>query len=307
MHATSLSGLLPLTERAQEARGDSTVNEAYLVGDYWIEVYHNPSTNLNLRSQEELIQECMPVVHSGFGQLHVDKDVVRRHLLDTSTSLVIRDESNRVVGVAGSSVISIDEYRVIYLQGGTISKECRDYGLYKVIVATRVMAEVNKMDNDCVKQKKIFIGTRTQNPIIYKFMHRKLKMFPYTNGYINNEVKYIATKFSNFICDNYNDFQCSEKYVFDHNTFVARKAHRCISDDKNIGLSIYGYMIPFCKDDDEINQYMKDNLHWNNGDALIMLGYYSQQDVLALFHGQRPELHPSIGEGVQPLLARSGA
>jgi hypothetical protein len=275
-------------------RSDTMVSEAYPVGEYVVEVYDNPSANLSLHAQEKLIRDCMPLAQNGFGAQHIDAEVVRQHVLRTSTSIVIRKEFDQVVGVAGSSVLKIDEHLIIYLQGAVISKECQDHGLYKLTVAARVMAEVKKIDEFYIKNNKVLIGTRTQNPLVYKIMHRKLKLFPYPNGYIDSIVKYVAKKFANKINEKFNSFQSLYGRFFDNNTFVAKGLFTHTSDNNKTGLNIYGFGIPLCKDDNEINQYMTTNVNCHRGDALIILGYFCQKGIAALWQGQNIEITPAV-------------
>lgn len=271
--------------------------ETYQVGEHLIEAYHNPLKNLSLKAQKKLIGEFMPVAQNGFDGQTVDEESVRRHLLKTSTTIVIRQSSSQVMGIAGSSVLAIDGYKIIYLQGGVISKHCRDHGLYRLAMAGRIMAEVKKLDPVWTKNKKVLIAGRTQNPLVYKFMHRKLGTFPNPDGYIDENLKNNARKLVQNIYEQFSDFQSSQGCIFDDNVFVERRSFGEILDNQEVGLNLYGNRIPFCKDDNAINEYMRRNLNWNNGDALIMLGYYQRQDLLSLFHGQQ------IEPGLLPLAA----
>lgn len=263
------------------------VTVTYQVGEHKIEAYHDPLTNLSLAAQQTLIGEFMPVAQNGFDGQTVDEESVRQHLLKTSTTIVIRHSFNQIVGVAGSSILDIDGYKIIYLQGGVISKDCRDHGLYRLAMAGRILAEVKKLEPVWTKNKKLLIAGRTQSPIVYKFMHRKLGTFPNPDGYIDKDLKNKAKKLVKNIYEQFSDFQSSQGCIFDDNVFVARRSFGTILDDQEIGINLYGNSIPFCKNDNMINEYMIRNINWNNGDALIMLGYYRPQAVLSLFHGQK--------------------
>lgn len=281
------------------------VTEAYQFGAYFVEVYDDPSFNLCQSLQDDLAQECMSVAKNAFGDKHIDEEVVRRRVLRTSTSIVIRNEFDQIVGIGGSTVQKIDGDIIIYLQGATISKKFQDNGLYKLIMYARIIAGLKKIYEKCMEGENILIGGRTQSPLVYRFMHKKLGVFPYPNGYINEKIKYTAKRFAKYVYLNYSDFQPLDNYVFDENTFVLRKSFKSSLDGKENGLNLYGHNIPFCKGDNDINQYMIQNLNWSNGDALIMLGYYRQKDVEALFDHQKPELTPSVAAGVLPSLALS--
>ena len=259
------------------------VAETFQVGEYLVEVYNDPSESLSLQRQEKLIQECLLVARNGFGEQYVDEDAVRQRLIKSSTSIVIRNHSKQVVGIAGSSILYLDEGVVIYLQGATVSKKYQTLGLYNLSVAARIMIELKKIDSHHMKDEKIFIATRTQSPLIYRFMHRKLGLFPYPNGYIDKNIKIIARKFSTIIHSNHNHYKNQTINLFDDNVFIIRKSLKIIKDEREILLNIYKDRIPFCTDDDEINEYMKENLNWNNGDALIMIGIYRQKDIVSLF------------------------
>jgi hypothetical protein len=271
---------------------------AYQVGEYVVEVYDNPATNLSPSAQDKLIQDCLSVAQDGFGTQHVDAEVVRRHVLHVSTSVIIRQGYDQVIGIAGSSVLQIENHRIIYLQGATILNACRSRGLYKLSVAVRILAEAQKLEANGVGNSNVLIGTRTQNPIIYEILHRNLKLFPYTCGYVDNDIKDIAQKFSRKIYAQFNDFDSSVEHEFDSDYFVARKSFMCMLEDKKFGLNIYGSNTPFCKDDDEINKYMRENINYENGDALIILGYYCQQKVSALLKNNTLEINAAVLTGV---------
>ena len=279
------------------------LNNSYNIGLYYVEIYDDPLKNLSRNSQEELIKNCLPLARNSFGEKYTDEDIVKLHIFNTSTTVIIRNEFSQVVGAAGSSIINIDDYMVIYFQGAIISKECRVGGLHKFAVAARIMTEIGKINENYVNKKKVLIGGRTQNPLVYKFYHRKLGMFPYTNGHIDKEIKHISKKLAMIIHDEYSDFKYSNKFEFDDNVLVSRNSLRYISNGKEKGLNLYGNSIPFCKDDKDINQYMRENLDWNNGDALIMLGYYDPHNVAALLQGQNIRLNPFVEEKVPLSLA----
>jgi hypothetical protein len=275
---------------ASVASNRRVISKAYRTGSYWIEVYDNPSVNLAPQLQDQLIQECMPVVQNGFVEQNIDEEVVRRHIFRTSTSIIIRNKYRCIIGVAGSSIIDIDEYKIIYLQGATILKEYRDYGLHKLTLAIRLFEDAKKVGKELIENRKLLVGGRTQNPLVYKFFHRNLDLFPSPNGYIDEKIKDTANKFSIKIRENYSDFKFSYGSYFNTNTFVINNSLGRLLDGREDGLNLYGKNIPFCKNDNEINSYMKNNLDWENGDALIMLGYYEKKNVMSLFRNKNPEL-----------------
>lgn len=283
------------------------LNENYNTGDYFYEIYNDPSRNLSKNIQEDLIKECLPLAKNSFGERYADEEVIRQHIFRTSTTIIIRDEFHQAVCAAGSSIINIEDYMVIYFQGAIVSEACRVSGLHKFAVAARIMTDIDKINQDYVHEKRVLIGGRTQNPLVYKFYHRKLGMFPYTNGYIDSKIKYISKKLAMIIYDEYSDFKYSDQFVFDDNVLVSRKSLRYISNGKEVGLNLYGDSIPFSKDDEDINQYMRQNLDWNSGDALIMLGYYDPHNVAALLHGQSVKLNPFVQEKVSLSLALSAS
>lgn len=270
------------------------ITETYQVGEFLVETYDDPSVNLSPSDQERLIREFIPVASGGFDKHEFNEDVVRRHFLNTSTTIVIREGSGQVAGFAGSSILDIGTDKVIYLQGGTIAKSCRDRNLYRIAIGARIMADVRKISKEYVDNKKVFIAGRTQSPIGYKFMHRKLGVFPYPNGYIYRTLKNKAVKVAQKIYEEFSDFQSSEGVMFDTNSFVLKRSFGLVSGGEESGYSLYGNDIPFCKDDDAINQYMVKHIDWNNGDALILLGYYNKQDVLALFNSNELAHNPAL-------------
>ena len=270
------------------------ITETYQVGEFLVETYDNPSVNLTLSDQERLVREFTPAAKNSFNQPDFDEGVLRRHYLTTSTTIVVRGSSGNVAGFAGSSILEIDDDKVIYLQGGVISESCRDRGLYRILIGSRILANVKKIRMDDRDHRKVLIAGRTQNPLVYKFMHRKLGVFPHPDGYIHHDLINKAKKITQKIYEKFSDFHSSEGCVFDTSSFVLKRAFGSESGGEESGYSLYGNNIPFCKDDDAINQYMKNHIDWHNGDTLIMLGYYNKQDVLALFRGYELELNPAI-------------
>lgn len=268
--------------------------ETYQVGEFLIEAYDDPSVNLSLSAQQRLIREFTPVADDGFDKHDFKEEVVRRHFLSTSTTIVIRERTGRVAGFAGSSLLDVDEDKVIYLQGGTIARSCRDRSLYRIAVGARILAEVRKINKHYVDNNRVLIAGRTQNPITYKFLHRKLGFSPYPDGYVHHELKHKAKKIAQKIYDAFSDFKSSEGCIFNANFFVLKRSFGSMSGGEESGYSLYGDNIPFCKNDDAINRYMKQHLDWHNGDALVMLGYYNKQDVLDLFQGHELALNPSM-------------
>lgn len=268
--------------------------ETYQVGDFLIEAYDHPSVNLSLPAQQTLIREFTPIADDGFDKHDFEEAVVRRHFLSTSTTIVIRERSGQVAGFAGSSLLDIDEDKIIYLQGGTIARSCRARNLYRIAIGARILAEVRKIDKHYIDNGRVLIAGRTQNPITYKLLHRKLGFFPHPDGYIHNGIKNKAKKVAEIIYSNFSDFQSSEGCMFDTDSFVLRRTFGSISGGKESGYCLYDNDIPFCNDDDAINQYMETHIDWHNGDCLLMMGYYNKQDVLNLFHGHKIEFSPSL-------------
>jgi hypothetical protein len=72
-----------------------------------------------------------------------------------------------------------------------------------------------------------------------------------------------------------------KQIVFDDQTFVERGAYKSVTQTSVNG--VYPSGIPFCHDDDEINQYMNQHLNWQNGDALILMGYYDEEKINRMF------------------------
>ena len=112
------------------------------------------------------------------------------------------------------------------------------------------------------------------NPIVFKFAARHLGLFPQPNGEIESNIQCLGRELVNYLySDNY--VRDGREISFDERYFVEKGAYRTATQVSENG--VYPSGIPYCQDDDEINQYMDRHINWRNGDALFLLGYLNSQ------------------------------
>ena len=140
--------------------------------------------------------------------------------------------------------------------------------------------EKNKIKKAGINRNYILLAARTQNPISFKFSTRTLGLFPYPDGTIDDTIRNIGKKFTESLYDKHH-VEHGKQIVFDDQTFIERGAYKSVTQTSVNG--VYPSGIPFCHDDDEINQYMNQHLNWQNGDALILMGYYDEEKINRMF------------------------
>lgn len=132
------------------------------------------------------------------------------------------------------------------------------------------------MSDDCL------IATRTQSPLVYSAMCRKLNLHP-SADFISEEVKTLAQKVAKRLYESYSSFKSKNGLVFDKEHLIIRKAYGYFCEDgKEMGVSMYGKNIPFCKDDFVANQFMQDFIDFNNGDAVLCIGRFDRKTTCRL-------------------------
>ena len=261
----------------------------YDFGRYSIEVINNPKINIEKYSIERLITECTELSRNSFGSQDISKDLIRYHILETSTTILGRDNFGKVFGFGSSRIIIIDKFYIIYFQCIVISNEYKQNGFHKIFIPLRIIEGIKyiKEIDKFFDKNNVLIGARTQNPLAYRTSNKLVGLFPNPNGFIDERIREVGRKFAKSL---YND-DCSHNnfvkpFVFDDKTFVVKSAYRYGINNESKEIDLYKSRIPFCHDI-EINNYMRENLDWKNGDALILLGYYNSEKVKKLLRSYR--------------------
>lgn len=280
------------------------MNNHHNFGDYRVEVINDPGAHIEESSVENLITECTELSRSSFGSPHIRRELIRHHILEQSTTVFGRDHSGKLFGFGSSKIMTIGEFYIIYLQ--CIANEYKGKGFHKVFLPFRLiegLKQIKRID-PCVSDKNIFIGAKTQSPITYRTANKVMGLFPNPDGFIDKRISIIARKFVKHIYDDDRSLHHDLRpLTFNDKTFVAKGIYKTADHGTLDNYSLYKSKIPFCHDR-ETNNYMKENLDWKNGDALILLGYYNNEKVKALLRSnEEMARHHAVAHAAEHRLA----
>ncbi len=233
--------------------------------------------------------------------MYDQKRRIWRRVIDTSTSVLVKSRENHLVGFASYSVNKVDEFDIIYLQSGAISNNHQNRGIWHCLLSYRISDAIRKIasQNGEDYTDHILIGGRTQSPLVYRFLHRKLGCFPNPDGTTDPKIKTVARKFAKLLYDHQRCHGNQYEFHFDDETFVTRHAYKKAYSFEskarymNTGANIFAHKIPFCDDDDEINFYMKEHMNWEDGDVITPLGYYNAEKINQLLPKHQVHLQPA--------------
>lgn len=259
----------------------------YKFADYSVEVIHNPAHNLSSFLQDELVAECTELSRDSFENPNIKEEFVRHCVLNSSTILFGRDYEGRLFGYSSNSLKMVDNYHIIYLQAVAILKRLQGRGLRPLLHAIKMLEDINKIENTGVNPSHILLAGRTQNPLAFKFYARQVGLFPQPDGKMDQNIRNLGKKvvyalYSEHYREN------GTQILFDDQYFVERGAYKSVTQTSSHGIYLSG--IPYCRDDDEINQYMDQHLNWQNGDAIILLGYYKDEPVKKMFENAKQNM-----------------
>ena len=264
----------------------------FSLGSYEFEILVNPRENASKTYQDYLTLECTNVARDGFGNPDMSSDEIEARILDTSMSVFVRDRSGKIFAFSTSSVKTIDDYYVIYLPSTVVAKKYAGKRIHNVTLYLRVCEEIKniKKIDQSVSEDHILIAGRTQSPLVYRILNRKLGLYPNPDGSCDDKIRVVAEKLAHGLCGYPDDMPFPNPFLFDQDHLISKKAYKLISETEEIGVNLYDSSIPFCQSDDEINTYMKNYLDWQNGDALIMIGPYCQDKVQDMFDQAQEEI-----------------
>ncbi len=277
-------------------------------GDYYIEIVNDPSQTLPLSSQNQLIQQCTEISRESFQNSNLNYDGLQSCIIDASTSFFARDNDDQIVGFASYSLYKIDEYTIIYMQSSAVSTAHQSQGLGQFLISYRAIDAAHRIfkENVDIKPGQILIGGRTQSPKLYRFMNQKIGCFPNPDGMADPKIRVIARKFAKLLYDHQNSNDDKYGFQFNDKAFVTKYAYKkaysfeSASEQSNTGASIYASGIPFCEYDDEVNNFMKANLDWEEGDVITTLGYYNPDRVKKLLQSAKDHCNGHTKTGQMP-------
>ena len=254
--------------------------ETYKVGDYTIEIVSDPMNTLSAIEREKVIRECIPVTRKAFRNEGVTETDVIIHAVEVSTGVYVKDKEGKIIGFSSCVLECLMDKNIIHLKGTALSPEHQGEGIYPILIVLRILSEAEKHDSS-----NLLIGTRTQSPIVYYSTCEKLGLYPRINECIPDDIKPVGKAYATLISEKHSDFKPMNGVEFDPDTFIIRRAYGGVDNNGNeFGFCMYGNNIPWLKNNEKVNNYIKSNLDFNNGDAFLLLGpfdYSKNYDMLA--------------------------
>lgn len=249
--------------------------ETFQLGKFTIELVDDPATTLKPHQREELIRQSIPVARKGFRNEAVTESDIITHAIEISTGVYVKDAAGNLIGFSGCVPENVLGRTVIHLKGTVLLPEYQGVGLYGVLTPVRILREAERYD-----ATELLIGTRTQSPVVYRFMSRKVGLYPKVDEPTPEELKPIAEAYAAIVREKHSDFQSKYGLDFDRDALVIRRAYGMVDEYGNeSGFCMYGDDIPG-RDDEEVNRFIKDNLDLPNGDAVLLIGPVSREKNL---------------------------
>ena len=250
-----------------------------------IESHNNIKNTFSKSSKDYLIKQCTEIAIDSFGSDAISEEDVCRHILDSYTTIIARDEQSNVIGFSSSDIKNAGGFHIIYFQSTVIANHHKRTGLHKIFLALRIIEGVKRIKSigKCNDENQILLGGRTQNPRISRRSRKSLDLFPNLDGFIDEKIRPVGRIFAHSL---YED-DCKHSpyghpsFIFDDETFVAKSAYKFASNKQGDKASLYDNNIPFSSDS-KVDEFMKTRINWENGDALISLGFYKNDKVREL-------------------------
>jgi hypothetical protein len=237
------------------------------LGELTFEIVHRPLETLTKELMEEYKTASVPAARNGFGNPNITESDIELHVLKSNTTIFVRDVSGSILGFSSSDIINVNGTPIIYLQGTAISRTDQGKGIYNVFNPLRIVCEM-----DGLGLTEAYVGTRTQSPITFWNMVKKFEMFPRPKQETPEEIGKIAESLAQDLYDNHSDFQHPGGLTFNPKTLVHKMAYGNMVNGVPTGFCMYGNNIPWVKEDQEINDFLRANVDFQNGDAMILLG-----------------------------------
>lgn len=266
--------------------------ETFELGRFTVDVVDDPASNLTLDQREELIRESIPVARKGFKNEAVTESDIVTHALEVSTGVYARDASGSLIGFSSCVPESALGRTVIHLKGTVLLPEYQGGGLYPVLTAVRILREAERRG-----AADILIGTRTQSPIVYRFMSKSVGLHPKVDETIPEDLKPIAEAYAGIVRLKHSDFQSKHGLDFDCDQLIIRRAYGMVDASGNEqGFCMYGNNIPWVTDDEEVNVFIRSKLDLHNGDAILLIGPFVRKKNIAILNKAVNRLDPENRE-----------
>jgi hypothetical protein len=254
--------------------------ETYQLGNYTFDIVNDPAKTLSPDEKAKIISESIPVARKAFRNDGVTESDIILHAVEVPTGIYLKNADGRLIGFSSCLTELVGDKIIIHLEGAALAPEYQGEGLYPILVVLRILYEAEKHD-----PAMLLIGTRTQSPIVYYSICEKLGLYPQIDAPIPADLQPVGSAYATLISEKHSDFKPKNGVDFDPSTFIIRRAYGGVDKDNNeFGFCMYGNSIPWLKDNERINQFFKNNLDFNDGDAFLLLGPYSHSknfDVLS--------------------------
>ncbi len=262
--------------------------ETFKLGEFRIELMDDPAGTLSQEERNKIVAESIPVARKGFGNEGVTESDIYTHAIEVSTAVFVRNTSGQLLGFSGCVPETVLGRTVIHLKGSAVIPEFQGHGFYSFLTPIRILNEAGRYGGS-----KMLIGTRTQSPVVFRFMSKKLGFFPKLDEPIPAELKPVAAAYAAVVREKHSDFKSKSGLQFDKDTFVIHRAYGGTNDrGEEYGFCMYGKNVPWIKDDEQVNKFMQNQLDLNDGDAFLLLGYFSKEKNLATLREAVNKLGP---------------
>jgi len=263
--------------------------ETFILGNYILNLVDNPKNKLDSKEKDIVLEQAIPVARKAFRNEFVTESDIITHAIDVSTAVYIKNITGNLIGFSSCVPENVLGKIIIHLKGTVLLPEYQGDGLYSLLIVLRVLAEAEKQSTD-----DILIGTRTQSPVVYYTMSEKLGLYPGLSRSTPDELKTIATVYAQLISDKHSDFHPSGGVDFVQSSLVIRRAYGGVNENgKEFGYCMYGNNIPWLRNNEVVNDYVKSHLNLENGDAFLLLGKFDYQKSFNLMADCMQKLAPT--------------
>lgn len=246
--------------------------ETYTLGSFVVELVDDPERSLDEKIKEKYIRESIPSARKAYRNEKITEYDIIIHAINVSTGVYIKDANDTLIGFSTCVPETAEDFLVTHLKGTVMSPEYQGHGIYGILTSLRILREAEKHTHG-----NLLVGTRTQSPIVFRMMTEKLGLYPNINENIPNAYKSVAETYARIIRDKHSEFKSVKGLEFDPETFIISRAYGAVDEKgREYGFSMYGEKIPWLKDNDKINNYIKEHLDIQNGDAFLLLGPFDR-------------------------------
>lgn len=248
----------------------------YELNKFIVEVVDNPAESLSKKDRADLIQQAIPVTRKAFGNEGVTETDVITHAIEVSTAVFIKDQHNRLLAFSTCVPEYVGMHTVIHLKGTAVYPEIQGEGLYSILIPLRVLFEAEKH-----KSKELLVGTRTQNPRVYE-KTVKLGLYPRFDKPTPDYLKPIAKEYAALVREKHSDFKSKRGLEFDMDNLIVRRAYGNVNaKGEEETFCMYGDNVPNARDE-RVNEFIRKNLNFKNGDVVLLIGAYSKENCLSM-------------------------